>query len=268
MCLIEIVRTIGWGAKCYSTVSFRSSSEQLSTVRLVRGKIALTLAACLVCVAVNDGNAASNRAAEFATMPFIAPVSPVRIDGLSAGVIQRTFRQPANVNHPRKSCQPDELFPADADDDGKPAAPSEDRPRGQADCGNRVDVQSERSERSGLGDEKTASGERYDASGWTAAIRIDLRAKFGGVRFGKNYLPGFALVQSSDKQAIVRINDIGPLKRGRIIDLNERTMRYFDPALELGLIEKVRVTPLAGQDWALGPVDDDRPVSVASRFDQ
>ena len=106
------------------------------------------------------------------------------------------------------------------------------------------------------------------SSGWTAAIRIDLRAKFGGVRFGKNYQPSFALVQSSDKQAIVRINDIGPLKRGRIIDLNERTMRYFDPTLELGLIDNVRVTPLAGQDWALGPVDDDQPVSVASRFDR
>jgi len=118
------------------------------------------------------------------------------------------------------------------------------------------------------GDEETASGERYDANDWTAAIRTDLRAKFGGVRFGKNYQPSFALVQSSDKQAIVRINDIGPLKRGRIIDLNERAMRYFDPTLEIGLIGNVRVTPLAGQDWALGPVDDDLPVNVASRFDR
>jgi rare lipoprotein A len=118
------------------------------------------------------------------------------------------------------------------------------------------------------GNEETASGERYDANGWTAAIRTDLRAQFGGVRFGKNYRAAFALVQASDKQAIVRINDVGPLRRGRIIDLNERAMRYFDPTLQLGLIGDVKVTPLAGQDWALGPLDDERPVSFASRFDQ
>jgi hypothetical protein len=34
------------------------------------------------------------------------------------------------------------------------------------------------------------------------------------------------------------------------------------------LINDVTVTPLAGQDWALGPVDEDQPVSVASLFDQ
>ena len=116
--------------------------------------------------------------------------------------------------------------------------------------------------------QETASGEKYDTNDWTAAIRIDLRAQFGGVRFGKNYQPTFALVQSSDKQVIVRINDVGPLKRGRIIDLNERTMRYFDPTMQIGLIDKVTVTPLAGQDWALGPVDEDQPVSVASLFDR
>jgi len=97
--------------------------------------------------------------------------------------------------------------------------------------------------------QETASGEKYDTNDWTAAIRTDLRAQFGGVRFGKNYQPTFALVQSSDKQVIVRINDVGPLKRGRIIDLNERTMRYFDPTMQIGLIDKVTVTPLAGQDW-------------------
>jgi len=118
------------------------------------------------------------------------------------------------------------------------------------------------------GDQETASGEKYDANDWTAAIRTELREQFGGVLFGKNYRPVFALVQTSDKQAIVRINDVGPLKPGRIIDLNERTMRYFDPTLRLGLIDDVRVTPLAGHDWVLGPVVDDQPVNVASRVDQ
>src|SRR5262249_21328230 len=70
----------------------------------------------------------------------------------------------------------------------------------------------------------TASGELYEPTAWTAAIHIDLRKEFGGVRFGKDYRPVYALVASSDKQVIVKINDVGPLEPGRIIDLNERTM--------------------------------------------
>jgi hypothetical protein len=45
-------------------------------------------------------------------------------------------------------------------------------------------------------------------------------------------------------------------------------MRYFDPTLQRGLIGDVSVTPLVGQDVALGPVDDNPPVAVASRFDE
>jgi rare lipoprotein A len=118
------------------------------------------------------------------------------------------------------------------------------------------------------GNDELASGEHYNPQGWTAAIRTDLREKFGGVRFGSNYRPAFALVQANDKQAIVKINDVGPLKPGRIIDLNRHAMSYFDPTLQLGLIGDVKVTLLAGQDWALGPIVDDQPVAVASRTDQ
>ena len=53
---------------------------------------------------------------------------------------------------------------------------------------------------------------------------------------------------------IVRINDVGPLKPGRIIDLNDHTMRYFDPSMQMGLITDVKVTPLIGEDLAVGPV--------------
>lgn len=114
---------------------------------------------------------------------------------------------------------------------------------------------------------ETASGEQYDAGDWTAAIRTDLRVQFGGVRYGRNYVPTFALVESNDKRVIVRINDVGPLRPGRIIDFNQRTMEYFDPTLQRGLIADVSVTPLAGQDWALGPVVDDFPINVAGGFD-
>jgi len=103
------------------------------------------------------------------------------------------------------------------------------------------------------GGAETASGERYDPEAWTAAIQTDLRAMFGGVRYGKDYRPAYALVASEHKKVIVKINDVGPLEPGRVIDFNEQTMRYFDPTLELGLI-RIKVTPLFGEGWSPGPV--------------
>jgi len=102
------------------------------------------------------------------------------------------------------------------------------------------------------GGPNTASGERYDPSVWTAAIKTSLRQKFGGVQFGAR--PKYALVEAVGKKVIVRINDVGPLRPGRIIDLNERTMRHFDPSLEVGVIPDVTVRPLSGDDWVPGPV--------------
>jgi rare lipoprotein A len=102
------------------------------------------------------------------------------------------------------------------------------------------------------GGASTASGERYDPEVWTAAIKTSLRQKFGGVQFGAR--PKYALVEAVGKKVIVKINDVGPLKPGRIIDLNERTMRHFDPSMELGVIPDVTVTPLSGDDWTPGPV--------------
>ena len=119
------------------------------------------------------------------------------------------------------------------------------------------------------GDMNLSSGERYDGKSWTAAIRTDLRWQFGGVRYGKNYVPGYALVEGDGKKLIVRINDVGPLRAGRIIDLNKRAMRFFDPTLKIGVIKNIRVTPvsgIAGRAIALGPVVDP-PATFASRFD-
>jgi rare lipoprotein A len=104
------------------------------------------------------------------------------------------------------------------------------------------------------GGKETASGERYDPKAWTAAIQTDLRDKFGGVRFGKDYRPCYALVTADDKEVIIKINDVGPLEPGRVIDLNEQTMRYFDPTLERGLIPQITVTPLLGDGWLTGPL--------------
>jgi rare lipoprotein A len=109
---------------------------------------------------------------------------------------------------------------------------------------------------------ETASGELYDPEAWTAAIRTDLRGAFGGIRYGHSYRASFALVECGERRAIVRINDVGPLKPGRIIDLNTRTMRYFDPTTALGVVQNVTVTPLPGENWGAGPLDDDVNGSV------
>src|SRR3954464_1540320 len=102
------------------------------------------------------------------------------------------------------------------------------------------------------GGPNTASGERYDPSAWSAAIKTDLRKRFGGVQFGER--PKYALVEAVGKKVIVKINDVGPLMPGRIIDLNERAMRHFDPSMEIGVIHDVKVMPLLGDYWVPGPV--------------
>jgi rare lipoprotein A len=102
---------------------------------------------------------------------------------------------------------------------------------------------------------ETASGELYDPSAWTAAIQTDLRDTFGGIRHGKDYQPTYALVEADGKQAIIKINDVGPLIPGRVIDFNQQTMRYFDPTLQLGVVHNVRITPLPGGGWAPGPIN-------------
>jgi rare lipoprotein A len=111
------------------------------------------------------------------------------------------------------------------------------------------------------GGPETASGERYNPSAWSAAIKTNLRDLFGGVKYRER--PKFALVEAKGKKVVVKINDVGPLTPGRIIDFNERTMRYFDPSLELGVIPGVKVTPLSGRNWIPGPV----VVEVASASD-
>jgi rare lipoprotein A len=113
---------------------------------------------------------------------------------------------------------------------------------------------------------QTASGEFYDPAAWTAAIQIDLRARAGGVRYGRLYQPTYVLVESDGKRAIVKINDVGPLKPGRVIDLNERAMRYFDPYLRRGLLTDVKLTLLPGADWTPGPIAD-APVAIFASAD-
>jgi len=115
---------------------------------------------------------------------------------------------------------------------------------------------------------RTASGELYDPSGWTAAVQTGLRNQFGGVRYGRLYQPAYALVASGEKRVIVRINDVGPLKSGRVLDLNERSMRYFDPFLTRGLIQDAKVTLLPGEGWTPGPVGEAYAIDFVARPQQ
>jgi rare lipoprotein A len=114
------------------------------------------------------------------------------------------------------------------------------------------------------GGPQTASGEFYDPAAWTAAIQSGLRDQFGGVRYGRLYQPAFALVTSGEKRLIVKINDVGPLKAGRVLDLNERSMRYFDPFMTRGLLRDTKVVLLQGEDWTPGPVGDAYLIDFAS----
>ena len=114
------------------------------------------------------------------------------------------------------------------------------------------------------GGAETASGELYSPIAWTAAIQTDLRGKFAGVRYGRLYKPTFALVEVGGKRAIVRINDVGPLRPGRVIDLSTQVMHYFDPSLKRGVLDGALVTPLVGSDWTPGPLGPTQAVAIAS----
>jgi rare lipoprotein A len=104
--------------------------------------------------------------------------------------------------------------------------------------------------------QRTASGEQYDPDAFTAAAQIELRQKFGGVRFGRLYQPAYALVEYAKKKLILRINDVGPLRPGRVIDLSRAAFAYFEN-LEKGLLPGFKVTPLPlGQAYEPGPVTD------------
>ena len=118
----------------------------------------------------------------------------------------------------------------------------------------------------GSGGARTASGEPYEPQAWAAAIQIDLRAAFAGVRYGRSYRPVFALVTAGDKSAVIRINDVVPLRPGRVIDLSEGAMRYFDATLERGLLPDVRVTPMPEGRWRAGPLDGGPAVAMAGEF--
>jgi rare lipoprotein A len=103
---------------------------------------------------------------------------------------------------------------------------------------------------------ETASGELYDPKAFTAAVQLDLRGEFGGIGFGKNYQPVYGIAEYGGKRAILKFNDVGPLKPGRVIDLSRAAMEHFD-GIERGLIPEFKVTILPPGDYQPGPIMDE-----------
>lgn len=105
---------------------------------------------------------------------------------------------------------------------------------------------------------ETASGEQYDPKAFTAAVQLDIRDKFGGIKFGTLYQVVFAIAEYSGKKLILKFNDVGPLRPGRKFDLSRAAMEYFD-GIEKGVLPDVKVTVLPlGQAYTPGPVTDDQ----------
>ena len=103
---------------------------------------------------------------------------------------------------------------------------------------------------------ETASGEQYDPKAFTAAAQLDIRDKFGGIKFGSLYRVVFAIAEYSGKKLILKFNDVGPLRPGRKFDLSRAAMEYFD-GIDKGVLPDVKVTVLPlGQAFRPGPVTD------------
>jgi rare lipoprotein A len=103
---------------------------------------------------------------------------------------------------------------------------------------------------------ETASGEMYDPDAFTAAALIEIRDKFGGIKFGRLYQASYAVAEYGGKRAILKFNDVGPLRPGRKFDLSRAAMAHFG-GLDKGLLPEFKVTLLPpGQKYTPGPLAD------------
>lgn len=118
---------------------------------------------------------------------------------------------------------------------------------------------------------KLATGGWYNPNEYAAALQLDLakqyRCGYGGGAICH------AVVQAPNGRAMtVRVNDNGPLVSGRVIDLNEKSMRYLSGGAygqNSGVIKNVTVTLLCGiENQPLGPLDPkDREAWASRTFD-
>jgi rare lipoprotein A len=100
----------------------------------------------------------------------------------------------------------------------------------------------------------TASGETYNPKDFTAAVQIGLRDRFGGIKSGPRYRAAYVIAETGGKRAVIRINNVGTMKPGRLFDLSRAAMEYFG-GIERGLISNLKVTILPlGRHYRLGPL--------------
>ena len=118
------------------------------------------------------------------------------------------------------------------------------------------------------GGQSLATGGRYNPNEYAAALQLGLAERYG-CGYGRGAIC-HAVVQAPNGRAmIVRINDNGPLVGRRVIDLNEKSMRYLSGGSmgqNSGVLRDVTVTLLCGiEGTMLGPLDPSERAAWASR---
>lgn len=111
----------------------------------------------------------------------------------------------------------------------------------------------------------TSSGEAYDPKAFTAAVQLALRDKFGGVRSAPHYRPAYVIAEFGGKRAVIKINNVGTMKPGRLFDLSRAAMEYFG-GIDKGLISNLKVTVLPlGRHYKLGPLTGEVEEIIVTR---
>lgn len=107
---------------------------------------------------------------------------------------------------------------------------------------------------------RTSQGDVFNTEEYSAAIQIDIRNQFG-VPAGTRR-KGYARVTnlSNGRSILVKINDVGPLTSGRVIDLSQKAFRSLSPTGTLGpgVLNNIKVEYL-GQYKTGNPVGPTKP---------
>lgn len=121
------------------------------------------------------------------------------------------------------------------------------------------------------GGQSLATGGRYNPNAFEAALQLDLAKKYK-CGYGSGAICHAIVQAPNGKSMLVRINDNGPLVPGRIIDLNEMSMRYISGGVNgknSGVVKNVTVTLLcAASGMQLGPLDPNDRAKLAALVQQ
>ena len=105
------------------------------------------------------------------------------------------------------------------------------------------------------GGNRTSTGEMVRPDTYSGAMQSDLAKQYGGLRKGGVWAD--VIDQASGKRVRVYLNDTGPLRPGRMVDLSPKAFQEFAP-LSKGVVPNLRMEILPkGGDYKGGPVQDD-----------